>query len=370
MGMNTPLVSIIINNYNYEQFLPVAIGSALAQTYSPIEVLVVDDGSSDRSREIIASYGHQVRPLFKANGGQASTFNAGFAASQGEIVIFLDADDALMPEAVAKVISHWQHGISKLQYRLQVCDRWGQPLGLHPAPHKPLDQGWVWPLLLRQGNYITPVTSGNAFSRQALAQILPMPEPDYRIAADGYLNTLIPFLGPVAALEAPLGLYRMHGHNLWASGQGITGERLRNFIRHDLRRFALIQEWGGKMEPTTPPIAAAELGLQDLGHLKHRLLSLRLNPHQHPLPQDSNWQLVRAGLGATWSQTQWLGWDRWRTSAWFLWVGSMPLPLVQPLLSEGRLTPVTLLKTLAQFISRFFPHLKPLWRRVSRSPYV
>jgi hypothetical protein len=370
MGMKIPLVSIIINNYNYEQFLPVAIASALAQTYSPIEVLVVDDGSSDRSRDIIARYGDQIRPLFKANGGQASTFNAGFAASQGEIVIFLDADDALMPETVAKVVSHWQPGISKLQYRLQVCDRLGQPLGLHPAPGKPLDQGWVWPLLLRQGTYTTPVTSGNAFSRQALAQILPMPETDYRIAADGYLNTLVTFLGPIAALEEPLGLYRMHGQNLWASGQGVTGERLRNFIRHDLRRFALIQQWGQKMEPTTQQIPAAELGLQDLGHLKHRLLSLRLNPHQHPLAQDSNWRLVRAGLKATWSQESWLGWERCRVSAWFLWVGSMPLPLVQPLLSEEGLTPVTVLKTFAQLTERVFPHLKPIWRRVSRSPYV
>jgi Glycosyl transferase family 2 len=327
----SPLVSIIINNFNYAQFLPVAIESALAQTYSSIEVLVVDDGSSDHSREIIARYGNLIRPLLKANGGQASTFNTGFAASRGEIIIFLDADDALFPETVALVVAAWKPGISKLQYRLQVCDRQGQPLGLHPAPSKPLDQGWVWPLLLRQGNYTTPVTSGNAFSRAALAQLLPMPEADYRIAADGYLNTVVTFLGPIAALEEPLGLYRMHGNNLWATGQDINLERLRKFIRHDLQRFALIQAWGQQMvHAAVTDLEPHELGLKDLAHLKHRLLSLRLNPQQHPIPTDSIWMLVRAGLVATWSQASLDEMERLRLTAWFLGVGCSPLPLMQP----------------------------------------
>ncbi|MBA3924582.1 MAG: glycosyltransferase, partial [Nostocaceae cyanobacterium] len=88
-----PLVSILINNYNYERFLREAIDSASLQTYSPVEVVVVDDGSGDNSRELIASYGEQIVSVFKQNGGQASAFNAGFAASHGEIVCFLDADD-------------------------------------------------------------------------------------------------------------------------------------------------------------------------------------------------------------------------------------------------------------------------------------
>src|SRR3954451_20463787 len=95
-----PLVSIVIDNYNYARFLPEAIESALAQTYPDTEVIVVDDGSTDDSREIIASYGSRVRPVLKTNGGQASAFNAGFAASRGDVVLFLDSDDTLFPEAV------------------------------------------------------------------------------------------------------------------------------------------------------------------------------------------------------------------------------------------------------------------------------
>jgi glycosyltransferase involved in cell wall biosynthesis len=67
-----PLVSIIINNYNYGRFLPDAIASALRQTYERVEVLVVDDGSTDHSREVMTSYGDQIIPILKENGGQAS----------------------------------------------------------------------------------------------------------------------------------------------------------------------------------------------------------------------------------------------------------------------------------------------------------
>src|ERR1700757_584817 len=67
--------TVVINNYNYGQFLGTAIESALGQTYANTEVVVVDDGSTDDSREIIASYGDRVRAVLKSNGGQASAFN-------------------------------------------------------------------------------------------------------------------------------------------------------------------------------------------------------------------------------------------------------------------------------------------------------
>src|SRR5215213_900396 len=93
-----PLVSVIIDNYNYGRFLREAIDSALGQTYPRVEVIVVDDGSTDDSRAVIAAYGDRVVPVLKENGGQASAFNAGFAASRGELICFLDADDTFMPE--------------------------------------------------------------------------------------------------------------------------------------------------------------------------------------------------------------------------------------------------------------------------------
>src|SRR5262245_61685550 len=93
-----PLVSIIINNYNYGRFLEEAINSALDQTYRKTEVIVVDDGSTDNSRQVIADHNDQIITVLKDNGGQASAFNAGFIRSHGEIIIFLDSDDILLPQ--------------------------------------------------------------------------------------------------------------------------------------------------------------------------------------------------------------------------------------------------------------------------------
>src|SRR4051795_10336845 len=94
--------SIVINNYNYGRFLRESIQSALAQTHPNCEVIVVDDGSTDDSREIITSYGQRVKPIFKENAGQGSTFNAGFPVSSGDFVCFLDSDDTLYPDAMQR----------------------------------------------------------------------------------------------------------------------------------------------------------------------------------------------------------------------------------------------------------------------------
>ncbi len=102
------LATIAINNYNYGEFLPEAIDSALNQTYPHKEVVVVDDGSTDNSLEIIAGYGDKIVPVLKENGGQASAFNAGFTASRGDVVFLLDADDLFLPNKVAEVMDKFE----------------------------------------------------------------------------------------------------------------------------------------------------------------------------------------------------------------------------------------------------------------------
>src|SRR5262245_48637316 len=102
--MTPPLVSILINNYNYAQFLREAIESALSQSYSHVEIIVVDDGSTDQSREIISSYGSRLTAVYKENGGQTSAFNAGVLASRGDILCFLDSDDYYYPGKIARIV--------------------------------------------------------------------------------------------------------------------------------------------------------------------------------------------------------------------------------------------------------------------------
>ncbi|NET11244.1 MAG: glycosyltransferase, partial [Symploca sp. SIO2B6] len=180
-------VSIIINNYNYELFLGQAIDSALNQDYPYVDVIVVDDGSQDSSVDIIHRYGDRIRPVIKENGGQASAMNAGFQASSGDLVLFLDADDYLFPDAVTTIIAAWSQDIVQSHARLKLVDIEGGHIDLYPAPEIKFDQGDVTPLLLEKGRYNTSVTSGTCFSREVLAEILPIPESDFRISADGYL---------------------------------------------------------------------------------------------------------------------------------------------------------------------------------------
>lgn len=103
MNPSQPLVSIIIPNYNYARFLRDAVDSALAQTYAPVEVIVVDDGSNDGSRSVIEGYGRSIQSVFQDNAGLPAARNAGIAQARGEYFVFLDADDVLLPEAIAKL---------------------------------------------------------------------------------------------------------------------------------------------------------------------------------------------------------------------------------------------------------------------------
>src|SRR5271168_1963159 len=93
--MTVPVITVLIDTYNHERFIEEAIASVLEQDFPPseMEILVVDDGSTDRTPEIVRKFGARVRLLQKANGGQASAFNAGISEARGEIVSFLDGDD-------------------------------------------------------------------------------------------------------------------------------------------------------------------------------------------------------------------------------------------------------------------------------------
>ena len=216
MTANKPLTSIIINNYNYGRFLPDAIESALNQTYQPIEVIVVDDGSTDNSRSVIADYGEQIISLCKDNGGMASAFNAGFALSQGKFICFLDSDDILLPNAIERAIEKMDNSnVVKVQWQLCEIDNEGKSLETL-IPEKLPPQGDLLPLLIEKGPeaYHFPPTSGNLWSRNYLAQILPMPEAQFVAGADSYLILLAPLFGKIKSLPNYQTLKLVHSQNL------------------------------------------------------------------------------------------------------------------------------------------------------------
>lgn len=214
-----PLVSIVVNNYNYARFLVTAIDSALAQTYTPLEVIVVDDGSTDDSRAVISRYEDRVRAVLQPNGGQGAAFNNGFRVSSGGIVIFLDADDVLLPTAAERAVGAFGPGVTKVHWPLLEIDAEGVATG-NIQPRYPLASGDLRPRCVLEGPLSgdAPPTSGNAWSRELLERILPMPEAELRICSDSYLVMLAWLYGEVRTIEEPLALYRVHGAN-WFDSQ-------------------------------------------------------------------------------------------------------------------------------------------------------
>ncbi len=227
MSQSYPLASVVVNNYNYGRYLAEAIDSALAQTYRPLEVVVVDDGSTDDSRDIIAGYGARVVPVLQSNGGQGSALNAGFAASRGEVVLFLDADDVLLPTAVETAAAHLRDaGVAKVHWPLWETDAAGARTG-RVVPDTPLPEGDLRDAVVREGPLAGSgaPTSGNAWSRRFLERVLPMPEQELTRHADSYLNTLACLHGHVRRVDEPQACYRVHGSNDYASEP--SSEKLR-----------------------------------------------------------------------------------------------------------------------------------------------
>jgi glycosyltransferase involved in cell wall biosynthesis len=223
-----PLVSIIINNYNYARFLSDAIDSTLAQTYSNIEVIVVDDGSTDNSQEVITSYNNQIISVFKENGGQASALNAGFAASKGEIICLLDADDLFLPDKVSEVASMFQSDSTNDWVFTESAPIESEDMSNTEKLQNVFyqiseDSSSTFPkkidfranILNAQLPDFTPSTSNLCFSRRLLEKMFPIPEVRgfSGIAInDYYIKYLAVALGVGCVTTRNLGIFRLHNN--------------------------------------------------------------------------------------------------------------------------------------------------------------
>jgi glycosyltransferase involved in cell wall biosynthesis len=185
-------VSIVVVNHNYERFLGEAIESALAQRGAAVEVIVVDDGSTDGSRNLLAAYGARIRVVLQSNSGQKAAFNAGLAAAKGAIVLYLDADDVLDSEVAATAALAFRRnpGAARVVFRLAIVDETGGSTGeLMPASDLPLPKGDVRRQVLEHGDDLAwPPTSGNAFAAWALRQVMPLPMTADLHGADSWLH--------------------------------------------------------------------------------------------------------------------------------------------------------------------------------------
>jgi glycosyltransferase involved in cell wall biosynthesis len=220
--MRRPLVSIIINNYNYACFLKEAIDSALNQTYPLTEVVVVDDGSSDDSRETIASYGNRISSVLKENGGQASALNAGVLACRGEILCFLDSDDYFYPDKVAQVVEFFSaQDVNSKPIMLHHCvavknDGGDDIVGMlydrtHESPKNLYNFAQRYHFLV----YLAGPTTGISINRMLADRLFPFPEKGVRVSADDFIVYGSFLLGDVYSMDKRLSAYRVHSSNNW-----------------------------------------------------------------------------------------------------------------------------------------------------------
>jgi len=211
MSLQSPLVSIIMCNYNYGRFIAEAIESVLAQTYPNFELIIVDDGSNDNSREVITSYRNsKIQTIFQENEGQAAAFNAAFMLAQGEIISFLDSDDWWKPEKL-QTVARWHEFLKQdyaiLQHGLEIWDQ-GQT-----RPYKivlPVGDCFAEMQHSNRINFFVP-TSGLSFPKTMLEQIFPIPT-IFRIAADAYIMRTTFVFGKVYSIPDSLGYYRKHNN--------------------------------------------------------------------------------------------------------------------------------------------------------------
>jgi hypothetical protein len=290
-------VSIVIDNYNHERFVATAIEGALAQTADDVEVIVVDDGSTDGSLEAIRHYEDRLQVVTKANGGQGTALSEGFIRSTGDVVIFLDGDDAIDAHTVERVrdVLHHHPGAARVQWPMRVIDTDGQASGeVTPRPEM-MPNGDIRSHVLRHRTHVWPAQSGNAYARWALDQVMPVPD-DFQIGCDLYLAETTAVLGPVHSLPEAAGSYRYHDSNTWTTGE-LDVAKLRQKIAWTTGSHAHVRTLCARNGVPCPEDPRAAL---DVAFACVRLASLRLDPTNHPLSDDRRFSLcaraVRSAL--------------------------------------------------------------------------
>jgi glycosyltransferase involved in cell wall biosynthesis len=230
MSIASPTLAVVISNFNYASFLPDALESVLNQTRKFDEIIVVNDGSTDNSLEVLRRYADLVKIISVANGGQLGACRTGVAATSSEYIYFLDADDYAENCLVERVRSLLIEKPAKVQFQLRGVDKVGRSLG-SIFPSYPLGYNAA---LMRQDNnvtglYICPPTSGNIFSRKALDQ-LNLSTLNSRGSIDESPALAMPYIGEVTSLNEPLANYRVHGKNFTGDWSKLTVELLQNPI--------------------------------------------------------------------------------------------------------------------------------------------
>lgn len=343
------VLSIIIANHNYATFLGQAIDSALAVDWANVEVIVVDDGSTDESPTIIRSYADRIRGELLPKSTQLDVRNHGFAISRGDVISFLDSDDLLDPQIMERAMTVWEDGVSKVQFQMGTIDSSGRNLDssfpkYQSAPTADDCRTWI----LGTSFYPTPPGSGNLYARWFLERIFPL-DHSCGDATDSCCVTAAPLLGDVVTIPETLAYYRVHGNNLGAMAD-LHPRRLHRQIIRAQQRFDYMQRIAGLAGLNVK----APGPQRSLHYLMYRTASLRIAPAEHPLSGDSKLRILMSAFAATW-QPQGIGvLSRLAIFVWICAVLFSPLPVAQWLMrmrfdTQYRATQKTRFRTAVSF---------------------
>lgn len=206
------MISVLINNHNYGQFIGQAIESVIAQDYSDFEIIIVDGDSTDNSRDVIMSYvnryPHIITAIFKPTSGQAAAFNVGYKMCKGDIVAFLDADDYYLENKLSKIaLWHQQYdfvGHGRIFHGKNAI------LGKTTVISDDYD---TRPQLLKKYGYVYTynlITSCISMTKKLADKIFPMPEERYITFADCYVKVSAQYYSNIKYFEEQLTYYRIH----------------------------------------------------------------------------------------------------------------------------------------------------------------
>jgi hypothetical protein len=227
--MPSPFASVLIDTYNHERFIEQAIVSVLEQDVpsAEMEVIVVDDGSTDSTPAIVGKFVPRVRYLRKENGGQASAFNAGIPEARGEILAFLDGDDWWAPGKLRRVMDTMTANPDLGMVGHSFVESFAGG-GERVIAHGQLERLRLNSIPAAQAFRLRRCyfgTSRLTLRSEIARKILPVPE-SLAFEADEYLFTVAAALAECAILPDPLTYYRIHGGNLYLAG-GATSAGMR-----------------------------------------------------------------------------------------------------------------------------------------------
>jgi glycosyltransferase involved in cell wall biosynthesis len=226
--MGNPTVSVIMAAYNHASYIAQAITSVLSQSWQDLELIVIDDGSTDRTREVVTAFADPVRYIYQENQGQGGARNTGIAHARGEFISFLDDDDLWLPDCLETVVavlrSHPEVGA--LYAACQVIDSEGYPLP--QIMSRVVPTGEMYDALV-EGGWFPPLVV--TVSKSVLDDVGPL-DLSLRGTDDWELWLRVANKYPFMGISDVVALYRMHGGGLSANTEHMLTDKKKAINKH------------------------------------------------------------------------------------------------------------------------------------------